>query len=1262
MAVRPDPLSGDSKTASASPESHTSTIPARFSVVRALGSGGFGAVYSVKDKETGKALALKRLSRIDPGSIYRFKQEFRVLSGLSHPNLVRLHELISVDETWCFTMDQVDGIRFDAWVQGGLVSAQTDQATASTNDTNERSDAPTYSEEPKHTSELTVRDSTRRLPLVEQKLRQSLRQLVQGVLELHAVGILHRDLKPSNVLVDARGRVVILDFGLALNVEQMSHLEASSAGTPAYMSPEQARGALLTTASDWYSVGVMLYEALTGRLPFVGTTGDMLRARQSRDPRDPRQILPGLPDDLCELAMQLLLREPLDRPSGFAIATRVGLTPSLAASPHHVSGGAFVGREREIIALHMAFEESRSGNTVVAHVHGGSGFGKTTVIKRFVSDLAMQDNVVVLEGRCYERESVPFKALDELVDSLGRYLSRLRPVEAAGLMPRDTRSLVRLFPALGRLEFMTDVAGRPASSDMHEVRRRAFAALRELFTRLSDSKTLVLVLDDVHWGDRDSADLIRNLLAPPDVPPALFIAGYRNEPAETNDLLRTLRSPQAVDAAWQAVDIPVGPLPLDDAKRLALTLLGESKGAEEQAALIAEESAQSPLFIAELVRAAKRRTSKGPDVSMQGVVRSRTEALSDAAKRVLQVLAVCEGPLEEQAVASLAELSRKDAHDVLHSLRDEHLATMTTSRGSAEFEIFHDKIRKATLNNSAEEDLKIYHGRLATLMEERMGDPEKIAYHHLHAGDRDKALQWIEAAGDRAVGAAAFDHAVGSYRRALVLSTGADTDRLQRKLAPALGRAGLPLEAAELHLKLAERGGSEASAHRRQAGADYLRAGHTDEALATLGAVLEEHGLGLPRTGKAALISLLYRRARLRFRGFSIQEPQSPLAQKKLDAIDLCWVLGNGLAGIDLVRSAHYNALSLWLSLETGEPARVARTMALDAALRYLEGGDAAETAPELVAIASDLAHRTEDAHALGWVAAARAIAAFSATDLVLAEKQCELAIGLMREDTELTFREIGSLTVWFALHASFLLGRLSHISERAPAVAREAEARGDHYTLSTVQAYILPLHWAAQGRPEEGRRAADAALEVWPKNVWYHQHWAHLRAHCFMDLYEGRGAKILERTALAKPRMKQAFQLRIRTPRLEFTYLEGRSLLDQRVDAGEAGGSLRGVEQRIRALRGEKNGLADVYASALEAALSTLSDRAAGAPIFRELAAQFLSKGMRMHAAASLMRAGEILGGEGGARLVREQSTALSEFGAKDPHSFAMLLVPRIS
>ena len=96
----------------------TAGVPASLRVVEPIGMGAFGKVFLVDDPSSGQRLALKRLERLDPGSVYRFKQEFRALADVKHPNLVRLHELHSIDDSWSFTMDYVDGVRFDTWIRG----------------------------------------------------------------------------------------------------------------------------------------------------------------------------------------------------------------------------------------------------------------------------------------------------------------------------------------------------------------------------------------------------------------------------------------------------------------------------------------------------------------------------------------------------------------------------------------------------------------------------------------------------------------------------------------------------------------------------------------------------------------------------------------------------------------------------------------------------------------------------------------------------------------------------------------------------------------------------------------------------------------------------------------------------------------------------------------------------------------------------------------------------------------------------------------
>src|SRR5262249_20150874 len=152
------------------------------------------------------------------------------------------------------------------------------------------------------------------------------------------------------------------------------------------------------------------------------------------EPPAPRTLCPVIPEDLDLLCMDLLRRDPKGRPAAAEIQRRLGEIPHAAPAPPDASSlslrpGPFVGRQRELAALREAFDASRSGQPVSVYVHGTSGIGKSALVRRFLEDLRSED-VVVLAGRCYERESMPYKALDSLVDALSRYLKRLTAEQA----------------------------------------------------------------------------------------------------------------------------------------------------------------------------------------------------------------------------------------------------------------------------------------------------------------------------------------------------------------------------------------------------------------------------------------------------------------------------------------------------------------------------------------------------------------------------------------------------------------------------------------------------------------------------------------------------------------------------------------------------------------------------------------------------------------------------------------------------------------
>jgi serine/threonine protein kinase len=321
----------------------------RFAIVHRLGTGGMGVVYEAFDHERGERVALKTMRRIDPVALYRFKQEFRNLADLSHPNLVNLHELIAVGEVWFFTMELVPGVDFISHVRSAPEAvATTETAEPGVAPARDR-DREAHRQGPHAAERLAAAEALD--PSRVARLRQALRQLAEGVSALHEAGKLHRDIKPTNVLVTPEGRVVLLDFGLSADLERsgLHHTVGERVvGTVGYMSPEQAAGRPLSPASDWYSVGVMLYEALTGVLPIGGSSSELLEAKQRSDPPPPRAVSDGVPDDLNALCVELLRRDPEARPMGPAVLARLAAEPASARIGPTPGVLPLIGRDRNI--------------------------------------------------------------------------------------------------------------------------------------------------------------------------------------------------------------------------------------------------------------------------------------------------------------------------------------------------------------------------------------------------------------------------------------------------------------------------------------------------------------------------------------------------------------------------------------------------------------------------------------------------------------------------------------------------------------------------------------------------------------------------------------------------------------------------------------------------------------------------------------------------------------------------------------------------
>ncbi|HUQ04191.1 MAG TPA: AAA family ATPase [Kofleriaceae bacterium] len=1217
----------------------------RFHIAARLGAGGMGIVYKAFDREHGTHVALKTLARLDARDLLRFKAEFRALSDVRHPNLVSFGELFESTGRWFFTMELIDGVDFRTWVT----------------DASWLPDAPTLVDNTSAGSSPGTTTATAAPPRFDEpRLRAALALAARGLAALHGAGKVHRDIKPSNVMVTPEGRVVILDFGLvtdALPSHPAHHahhahpsLDTQIAGTVAYMSPEQAASKAVGPEADWYSLGVMLYEILTGRLPHTGAPLEILMNKQRVDPEPPRKVAPGVPEDLDRLCMGLLRFEPSERPRQEEILRRLAVERAseltISRSSSSEPAAVFIGREQALGELARRFQDTRRRKPSTLCVVGESGVGKSALVRHFTQTVQQEvPDTVVLSGRCYETEWVPFKALDGVIDALSSYLSRIPRADAAALLPRHAALLAQVFPVLRRVDVIAQ-APNPLSDALppQELRTHVFAAVRELFARLADRRPLILTIDDLQWADTDSMALLREVLREPDAPELLLLLTARPGPAS---------------APFET--LPLAPLPPDEARDLAQMLLGARRG--DDAATIAGEAGGHPLFIQELVRHRQTVGGEGPAPRLDEALGARIARLDAAARRLLEVICLAGGPIGQELSAHAAELELSAFARQVSVLRVASMVRTTGTRGWDRVEPYHDRIREAVVTRLDAPARRALHRRLALAFEgSATPDPEMLVLHWQGAGELVVAARHAVAAARRASESLAFDRAARFYRIALDLgprgagSSPRDTParELWELLADALASAGRGGEAAAAYFAATEDANqAEALDLRRRGAEQLLRSGHVDEGLEAIARVLEAVDLTMPRTPRRALAALLARRAQIAFRGLSFAERDvSTIPARELARVDVCWAASTNLGLVDFIIGAYFQSVSLMLALRAGDPARVVRALAAEATYSSAAGGPSRKRTAALVEKTRVLAERLGDPYSKAWVKLASGASAALEGRWNDGRDGCLEAEQMFRDECTGGAWEITTVR-WFGALSIAYTGDLATLTRRVHEALRQADDRGDLYATVGQSTGQPNLVWLVADDPAQGRARLRDAMARWSRRDTFHvEHWWAMQADAHIDLYAGDGKAATAGLAARWSGLERSLIMRCQLTRIEAWSVRGRASL--------VANDLRAAEADARRIARERMAWSAPVVAMLRAGIAAArGDDEKASTLLTSAVPGFEAANMALHAAIARRRLGALRGGERGRELVAAADAWLAGQGVRRPDRFAALLAP---
>jgi len=745
-----------------------------YDLLELLGEGGMGKVFRAHDSQEDRIVALKVMTGGPSASDEirrRFRREAAAGMRLSHPNIVKIFEVGEQEGQFFISMEFVEG--------------------------------------------KTVRQVLRQGPLKPQEAIDISIAVCEALKEAHSMGIVHRDIKSDNLMVPAGGGVKVMDFGIAkLQDASILTQEGTVMGTASYMSPEQAVGEPVDHRSDIFSLGIVLFEALTGQLPFPGDYElAVIYSIVNLSPVSIRELNKDVPELLEQVVVKAMRKEPqqryqdvdemiqdLTKVKAF-LEGRPGAArtpPKLIASvdwPKAEEKGLEVtaarrrgfearlaGRDEEFETLKKLFDQAAQGKGQTVFIAGEAGIGKTRLVEE-LEKYARTMKVRTLAGRCPPRQGVyPYQAFVEAIRSYFEYEGVTTAKKLEEFIRERAPDLTAQLPVI---RVFLNITGKETVTI--ESREQIWDAISRLIVRISQERPFILFIDDLHWADENTLHLLqyssRNTLASR----LMIIGTYRPEDARTTPDGRIhplLQIQPGMKQEGILTIINLERLKEGDVQQMVWSLFQDSDFGESFFESLHKETEGNPFFVMETLKLLKvegiiEKEDGGFHLredyeritipsKIQDIVMRRIERLGQAEREMLEIGAVEGESFHSDTIGSCLGLNRLELLRTLQSLERDHHIIYPKDKV---YYFDHGKIREF-LYDALIPELRIeYHGIIGGYLANTYADDERlapgIAHHFLEAGAGQKALPFLVTAGGSAKAVFANSQAIGFYQKAL---------------------------------------------------------------------------------------------------------------------------------------------------------------------------------------------------------------------------------------------------------------------------------------------------------------------------------------------------------------------------------------------------------------------------------------------------------------------------------------------------------------